>query len=41
MKLFYRGTTYEIKLPTIATQEGKVIGKYRGATLHERVVAKR
>lgn len=41
MKLAYRGVNYEVKLPTIATKEGKIIGKYRGADLHERVVAKR
>lgn len=41
MKLSYRGTTYETKLPTIATKAGKVIGKYRGAELRERTVVKR
>ncbi|MCU0526762.1 MAG: DUF4278 domain-containing protein [Elainella sp. Prado103] len=41
MKLSYRGTIYETKLPTIATQAGKVIGKYRGVDLRERVMVKR
>ncbi len=40
MKLSYRGTTYEVKFPTIATNKGKVIGKYRGTELRERVVVK-
>lgn len=40
MKLFYRGTTYEVKSPEITTREGEVIGKYRGAELHERIAIK-
>ncbi|MBF1999692.1 MAG: DUF4278 domain-containing protein [Synechococcales cyanobacterium C42_A2020_086] len=37
MKLSYRGTKYDAKPTTIATYAGKVIGKYRGAELHERI----
>ncbi|NJN87923.1 MAG: DUF4278 domain-containing protein [Leptolyngbyaceae cyanobacterium SL_7_1] len=38
MKLNYRGVTYAANIPTVATVEGKVIGKYRGVELHEQVV---
>jgi hypothetical protein len=39
MKLIYRGVKYEATVPTVATTEGKVIGKYRGIAIHEHVVA--
>lgn len=38
MKLSYRGTIYEPKSSVASTRRGKVIGKYRGAQLHERIV---
>ncbi|MGG6298260.1 DUF4278 domain-containing protein [Leptolyngbya sp. AN02str] len=34
MKLSYRGVKHETRVPSIATTEGKVIGKYRGVELH-------
>ncbi|MFM7427252.1 MAG: DUF4278 domain-containing protein [Elainella sp.] len=36
MKLVYRGVSYETKLPRTTTK-GKAIGKYRGASLYERI----
>lgn len=38
MQLAYRGSIYETQLPKVATKAGKVIGKYRGSALHERIV---
>lgn len=38
MQLCYRGIAYQTNLPELATTEGKVIGKYRGAKLRKRIV---